>query len=84
MYFATAPWRWAAKTCRRPVTCQRTTPRPANLIPQRQYRGPVALRSLEEGDDPQSRDALWQASRQAGNLWWTARSLAEYWADGQR
>ena len=31
-----------------------------------------------------SRDALWQASKQAGNLWWTARSLAEYWADGQR
>ena len=56
----------------------------SNLIPQRQYRGPVALRSLAEGDDPQSRDALWQASRQAGNLWWTARSLAEYWADGQR
>ncbi|MCB0205297.1 MAG: DUF4910 domain-containing protein [Anaerolineae bacterium] len=58
--------------------------RARNLIPQRQYRGPVALRSLEEGDDPMSRDALWQASKQAGNLWWTARSLAEYWADGQR
>jgi len=55
-----------------------------SLIPQRQYRGPVALRSLEEGDDPASRDALWQASRLAGNQWWTARSLAEYWADGQR
>ncbi|MEZ4767652.1 MAG: DUF4910 domain-containing protein [Caldilineales bacterium] len=58
--------------------------RTLSLIPQRQYRGPVALRSLADGDEPESRDTLWRASKQAGNLWWTARSLAEYWADGQR
>lgn len=54
-------------------------------VPQRLYRGPVAaLRSLANDDDPAGRDALWQASRRAGALSYTAHSLAEYWADGQR
>jgi hypothetical protein len=58
--------------------------RAGRLRPERHYRGPLAFRSLLEGTTPAERDALWEANHRAGRAWWTARTLAEYWADGQR
>ncbi len=55
-----------------------------NVIPRRLYRGPMAFLSIIDEGPPEERDALWEASRKAGRDWFTARTLAEYWIDGQR
>jgi aminopeptidase YwaD len=55
-----------------------------HLIPQRLYRGPMAFLSIVDEGPPEERDALWDAGRKSGRDWFTARTLAEYWIDGQR
>ena len=54
------------------------------VVPERRYRGPLAFRSLLDGESTADRDLLWKMQRENGRAWWTARALAEYWADGNR
>ena len=55
-----------------------------HLIPLRLYRGPMAFLSIVDEGPPEERDARWESGRKAGREWFTARTLAEYWIDGQR
>lgn len=54
-------------------------------IVERNYRGPLSFHAgLLDGLSLAEQDAHWEAFLQAGRDWSTARSLAEYWADGRR
>ena len=44
----------------------------------------MAFLSIVDEGPPEERDALWEAGRKSGSEWFTARTLAEYWIDGQR
>jgi hypothetical protein len=56
----------------------------AHLVPQRLFRGPLALRVHLPKLTPEDRLAWYRMTAAAGAGWDTARRLAEYWADGQR
>ncbi|MEA3337852.1 MAG: DUF4910 domain-containing protein [Chloroflexota bacterium] len=53
------------------------------LVPERLYRGPISFFDLMAKLSEEERDAFWQETMGAGRASWTARTLAEYWADGQ-
>ena len=44
----------------------------------------MAFHSILDEGPPEERDAQWEAGRKAGREWFTVRTLAEYWIDGQR
>ena len=44
----------------------------------------MAFLSIVDEGPPEERDARWESGRKAGREWFTARTLAEYWIDGQR
>ena len=44
----------------------------------------MAFLSIVDEGPLEERDALWEAGRKSGREWFTARTLAEYWIDGQR
>ena len=58
--------------------------RASQLVPRRLYRGPLSFRSLLDGAGDAERDSMWMQQKGAGFAWFTARALAEYWADGER